>query len=75
MTYGITGIKTGLGPGKQVPLRRELDEWYFSKDLNDLNQRSLFIYALQKFMDITPDPDNPNDLSYFSIAGTLLACN
>lgn len=69
MTYGITGIKAGLGPGEQVPLRREIDEWWFSKDANDLNQRSLFIYALIEFMDMTPEPEDSNDLSYFSIAG------
>ena len=72
MTYGIAGIKKGPGPGEQVPLRREIDEWWLSKDLIDLNQRSLFIYALQKFMDMTPNPENPNDLSYFSIAGISL---
>ena len=72
MTYEISGIQNGLGPGEQVPLRREIDDWWFSKDVNDLNQRSLFIYALQKFMDMPPDPDNPNDLSYFSIAGITL---
>lgn len=72
MTYGITGIKAGLGPGDQVPLRREIDEWWFSKNENDLNQRSLFILALQKFMNITPNPEDPTDLSFFSIAGSLL---
>lgn len=65
MTYPITGIKAGLGPGEQVPLRREIDEWWFSKNENDLNQRSLFIYALHNFMNIDPD----EQLSYFSIAG------
>ena len=69
MTYGITGIKAGLGPGEQVPLRREIDEWWFSKDPNDLNQRSLFVYALHNFMDLPPKPEDPQDLSYFSIAG------
>ena len=72
MTYQIQGIKAGLGPGEQVPLRREIDEWWFSKNENDLNQRSLYILALQKFMDMTPDPKNPNDLSFFTIAGLSL---
>lgn len=67
-TYAITGIREALGPGPQVPLRREIDEWWFSKNENDLNQRSLFIYALQKFMSMLPD--DPSGLSYFSIAGT-----
>lgn len=70
MTYEIAGIKAGLGPGEQVPLRREIDDWWFSKDENDLNQRSLFVLALQRFMDMTPNPGNPHDLSYFSIAGS-----
>jgi tyrosinase len=65
MTYPITGIKEGLGPGEQVPLRREIDEWWSSKDKNDVNQRSLFIYALHEFM--TMDPDD--QLSYFGVAG------
>ena len=69
MTFGIAGIKAGLGPGDKVPLRREIDEWWFSKDANDVRQRSLFILALQRFMDMTPDPWNANDLSYFSVAG------
>jgi tyrosinase len=64
-TYAITGIKKGLGPGAAVPLRREVDEWWFSKDKNDLYQRSLFIYALNEFMKMNPD----DQLSYFSIAG------
>jgi tyrosinase len=73
MTYKIEGIKKGLGPGEQVPLRREIDDWWFSKDVNDLNQRSLFVYALHAFMNMPPDPWNPKDLSYFSIAGTCFS--
>ncbi len=65
MSYAITGIKAGLGPGEQVPLRREIDEWWFSKDKNDLNQRSLFMYALRDFMKMDPK----KQLSYFGIAG------
>ncbi|KAL8832127.1 MAG: hypothetical protein Q9191_000449 [Dirinaria sp. TL-2023a] len=65
MTYAITGIKEGLGPGERVPLRREIDEWWFSKDENDLNQRSLFIYALEALMSMDPD----DMFSYFGIAG------
>ena len=72
MTYPIEGIKEGLGPGEQVPVRREIDEWWFSPDANDLNQRSLFIYALHQFMSMIPKPEDPKDLSYYSIAGTFL---
>ncbi|KAL3427941.1 tyrosinase [Phlyctema vagabunda] len=65
MTYAITGIKAGLGPGEQVPLRREIDEWWASKDKNDVYQRSLFVYALHAFMEMDPD----EQLSYFGVAG------
>ena len=71
MTYGITGIHEGLGPGDQVPIRREIDEWWFSKNENDLNQRSLFIYALIDFMSMDPDPAKGLNLSYFGIAGMM----
>ena len=73
MTYGITGIKQGLGPGEQVPIRREIDEWWFSKDENDLNQRSLFIYALHDFMSMEVEPKKGINLSYFGIAGMLFS--
>lgn len=66
MTYVISGIKAGVGPGDQVPVRREIDEWWFSKDKNDINQKSLFIYALHNFMSMNPD----EQLSYFGVAGT-----
>lgn len=65
-SYPIQGIKEGHGPKQgQVPVRREIDEWWFSKDPNDRNQHSLFIYALQAFQTRGYDED---DLSYFSIA-------
>ncbi|CAG8971787.1 hypothetical protein HYALB_00001896 [Hymenoscyphus albidus] len=64
-SYAITGIQAGKGPNGSVPLRREVDEWWFSSDRNDLYQRSLFIYALTEFMKI-----DPNDIkSYFAVAG------
>ncbi|KAL2070465.1 hypothetical protein VTL71DRAFT_13491 [Oculimacula yallundae] len=65
MTYPITGIKKGLGPEGKVPLRREIDEWWASKEKNDVYQRSLFIYALNEFQQMSPD----DQLSYFAIAG------
>ena len=68
-TYPIRGIQAGLGPGDQVPVRREIDEWWFSPEKNDLRQRSLFLSALTEFMQRTPDLKDPTDTSYFSIAG------
>ena len=70
MTYAITGISEGLGPGKQVPPRRKIDEWWFSKNENDMNQRSLFLYALQQLMAL--DPEKEKLKSYFAIAGETL---
>jgi tyrosinase len=67
-TYPITGIKTGLGPGQQVPIRREIDEWWSSPEKNDLFQRSLFVYALHAFQQMSTD----DQMSYFSIAGPLV---
>jgi tyrosinase len=68
--YAITGIQEGLrskdDPLRQVPLRREIDEWWASTDPVSLNQQSLFIYALNSFMQI-----DPTELkSYFQVAGT-----
>ncbi|KAH6723255.1 putative tyrosinase [Leptodontidium sp. MPI-SDFR-AT-0119] len=65
MTYPITGIKKGLGPAGEIPLRREIDEWWASKEKNDVYQKSLFIYALNEFQQMSPD----DQLSYFAIAG------
>jgi hypothetical protein len=66
MSYAITGIKKGLGPGEALPLRREVDEWWSSNDQNDLNQRSLFIYALNEFQNMSAN----DQMSYFAIAGS-----
>lgn len=63
--YAITGIQKGKGPNGSVPLRREVDEWWFSKEKNDLYQRSLFVYALNYFKNIDPKERD----SYFQIAG------
>lgn len=67
MTYPITGITAGLGPGAQVPLRREIDEWYASTNPNDQLQVSLFIIALLSFQELDPQ----DTLSYFQVAGML----
>lgn len=68
MAYAIKGIQAGRGPNGELPLRREIDEWWFSPDPNDLNQRSLFIYALNKFQ--KRGLDQNDDLSYLDVAGT-----
>lgn len=67
----IKGIQTGRGPNGELPIRREIDEWWFSKDLNDLNQRSLFIYALAELQKKGLTNLSPPDDSYFSIAGKM----
>lgn len=72
MVIPIKGIQTGRGPNGELPIRREIDEWWFSKDPNDLNQRSLFIYALAEFQKKgLKDPKKGDDESYFSIAGKM----
>lgn len=66
----ILGIgQKGIGPNGELPVRREIDEWWFSSDRNDLNQQSLFILALQAFQVRGQDPEKPDPLSYLSIAG------
>lgn len=64
-SYRIAGIKAGVGPGVQVPIRREIDEWWASPAKNDENQRSLFIRALREFESM----DLKEDKSYFGISG------
>lgn len=71
--YAITGIHGQTRPGDNVPIRRELDEWYFSKDINDVNQKTLFILALQRFQARGLDPDKNDDLSYLDVAGEVLS--
>jgi tyrosinase len=68
-TYAITGIQKCLGPGEQVPIRRELDEWWFAKDKNTLYQKSLWVYAMNEFKAMDPHERD----SYFQIAGKI--CN
>lgn len=69
MTYPITGIQKGLGPSnnplRKVPVRREIDEWWESSDPVDVNQRTLFILALDFFQKMDPEAM----LSYFQVAG------
>lgn len=67
MTYAIKGIQAGRGPNGQLPIRREIDEWWFSPERNDVNQRSLFIYALNNFQ--KRGLNKNDDLSYLDVAG------
>ena len=73
MTYPITGIQKGLGPShdplRKVPLRREIDEWWQSSDLVNVNQKTLFILALDHFQKMDPE----TMLSYFQVAGELFS--
>lgn len=71
MVVPITGIQTGRGPNGELPIRREIDEWWFSKDINDLNQRSLFIYAINAIQQRGLAPEKSDDRSYLSIAGMI----
>ncbi len=65
-TYPIRGINDGFRPAQgQVPLRREIDELWASKDAVDVNQRSLFISAMKHFQEMHP----ADRLSYFQICG------
>ena len=64
-TYPITGISAGRGSAGQLPIRRDVDEWWLSNNPNDINQHSLMIQA----MNIFEDMDVTTKLSYFQIAG------
>ena len=64
-TYAITGIEAGGGPNGQVPVRRDVDEWWLSQDVVDVNQKSLMIQAMTIFQNM----DVNDKLSYFQIAG------
>ncbi|KLJ11736.1 hypothetical protein EMPG_09647 [Blastomyces silverae] len=63
--YPIQGIEEGLGPGNQVPIRREFNEWSTSQVHRDQIQVVLFLLALNDFQAIPPDSRD----SYFQIAG------
>ena len=64
-TYPILGIKAGDGPGGEVPIRRDVDEWWLSTEVVDVNQHSLLIQAMTIFQQM----DVEEKLSYFQIAG------
>ena len=67
----ITGIgNKGIGPKGELPLRRDIDDWWFSQTENDALQRSLYIYAMHAFQQRGLDNPKVSDpLSYVSIAG------
>jgi hypothetical protein len=65
--YPIQGIKDGLSPGGQVPVRREINEWIDSKNQTDRDQVVLFILALDYFQQMDPKDRD----SYFQIAGRI----
>lgn len=74
--YPITGIRDGLGSNGQTPLRMDIDTWWLSTDALHMNQKTLFIEALNRLEARDPivrDPETqrwiPNRLSYFQIAG------
>ncbi|QSS63280.1 tyrosinase [Histoplasma capsulatum] len=63
--YPIQGVQKGLGPGSQVPIRRDFNEWSESQERRDQIQVVLFILALREFQATPPDSRD----SYFQIAG------
>ncbi|EGC49733.1 tyrosinase [Histoplasma capsulatum var. duboisii H88] len=63
--YPIQGVQEGLGPGSQVPIRRDFNEWSESQERRDQIQVVLFILALREFQATPPDSRD----SYFQIAG------
>ncbi len=69
-TYPIQGIQAGCGPKgdplRKVHVRREIDEWWASNNPNDINQKALFIYALDVFQTMDPKTEMK---SYFQVAG------
>ena len=68
-TYPIVGIKAGAGPNGQVPVRRDIDEWWQSNNVVDVNEKSLLIQAMTIFQSI----DVNDKLSYFQVC-TLNTC-
>ncbi|KAK6332681.1 hypothetical protein TWF730_004340 [Orbilia blumenaviensis] len=63
--YPITGITKYLVDGEEIPMRREVDEWYASEEGKDELQVYIFLRAMQNFQ---KEPED-NMLSYFQIAG------
>lgn len=64
-TYPIVGVKAGSGANGAVPIRRDVDEWWLSTTVADVNQKSLLIQAMTIFQNMTVT----EKLSYFQIAG------
>ena len=61
--YPIKGIP--VEHGKPMPLRLEIDDLWQAKTVENENQKSLFVRALQIMQDTEPG----ERLSYFQIAG------
>jgi len=66
-TYAITGLPAPHDPSGAVPLRMDVDDWYTSETPEHQLQVTLFILALARFQDMSPE----EKLSYFQIAGEL----
>ena len=69
-TYPITGVplKKPPPPNGAVPLRKNVNDWYRSKDEQDVIQVKLFLLALIKFEGL----DVNDKLSFFQVAGMLV---
>lgn len=73
--YPVTGIKDGIGSNGEIPLRREIDEWWSNGTRDPVieKQKYLFTTALQILHDRPPvdkTTTQPSRLSYYQIAGT-----
>ena len=76
--YPIIGIRDGLGSDGQTPVRMDIDTWWLSTKPLHMNQKTLFIEALNRLQARDPivrDSETgewvPNRLSYFQIAGKV----
>ena len=69
--YAFKGITENLKPGDQIPVRKEVDEWYKSDDPEDRMQVYVFLMGLDRFLSQPPTlyDGQPARLSYFQIAG------
>jgi len=68
-SYAITGIPQVQGVPPQP--RRDISSWY--NDPNSDKEVSLFIQALAIFQKINPLTDPQKEISYYRIAGMILA--
>ena len=54
-TYPVTGIYPAPKKGDPVPLRKEVDAWYFPKADEDVIQVKLFLLVLREFQQMDPE--------------------